>query len=104
MSTKDTSNSANDVQQDIAALRADLANLVNSLQTEGRQQVGSVVDRLSEETRDALERGRASVDHGQILAQRSAGEAQDWIRAHPLTAILCAAGIGYVLAQFHNRR
>jgi ElaB/YqjD/DUF883 family membrane-anchored ribosome-binding protein len=84
------------VKDDLAKLRADVANLTAALKgmtaEAVHEQVGTIRDRLDRLTGDARHQGRQTLD-----------ELTDTIEERPLTSILVAFGAGIVLGRLLDR-
>ena len=76
---------AGDVQDNVAALRADIANLADSVKRLASEQLGS------------------SVEDAQDKAMEKLGDVEAAIRRNPSQAAMIAAGIGFVVGLILSR-
>jgi ElaB/YqjD/DUF883 family membrane-anchored ribosome-binding protein len=76
---------AGDVQDNVAALRADIANLADSVKRLASEQLGS------------------SVEDAQDKAMEKLGDVEAAIRRNPSQAAMIAAGIGFVVGLILTR-
>jgi ElaB/YqjD/DUF883 family membrane-anchored ribosome-binding protein len=76
---------AGEVQDNVAALRADIANLADSVKRLASEQLGS------------------SVEDAQDKAMEKLGDVEAAIRRNPSQAAMIAAGIGFVVGLILTR-
>lgn len=92
-----------DLRAEIQTLRADLERLSERLVATGGAQAG----RFAEELRAASERTLAAagetVEQGRQQGEDQILAARNLVREHPLTAVACAAGVGFLLASLGRR-
>lgn len=92
------------VQQDIEALRADLASLIEHMKGLGETKLGDAANAGS----DAIEGLRSQLEQtANRLGNQgrvSVAEVERTIRERPLTALLAAFGAGLLLARLWDRR
>lgn len=92
-----------DLSADIATLRADLERLTERLVERG----GAEADRFAEDLRAAGERVLAAagerVERGREQGEEQIAAARTLVREHPLAAVACALGIGFLLARLARR-
>lgn len=74
----------------------------------GRERAGEYIDQGREMAADYLERGRERageyLEEGRERAMELQSSLEDRIRQQPMNAVLCAAGVGFVLGILFNRR
>ncbi|MCF3595666.1 DUF883 domain-containing protein [Rhodobacteraceae bacterium LMO-12] len=89
--------SSEDVTEQLETLRADIAALSQTMSDFAKQRAG-----------DFAERSREEFTHRTQAAAKSAADlsrqAEDAVRAQPMTATAIAAGIGFVLGYISHRR
>jgi ElaB/YqjD/DUF883 family membrane-anchored ribosome-binding protein len=92
-----------DLSAEIATLRADLERLTERLVESG----GAQAHRFAEDLRSAGERALAAagerVERGREHGEDQVAAARTLVRDHPLTAVACAAGVGFLLARLARR-
>lgn len=92
-----------DLSAEIATLRADLERLTERLVESG----GAQVDRFAEDLRSAGERAVAAAgeraDRGREQGEDQIAAARSLVREHPLAAVACAVGVGFLLARLARR-
>ena len=88
---------ADDVTEQLATLRADLSALTETMAGFAKESASEFADR-----------SRKEFTHRKAAAAQSAADlsrqAEDAVRAQPMTATAIAAGIGFVLGYISNRR
>jgi len=91
--------SARDLEADIAALRADIAAITATLGDLAKD-TGRTVKREARKTKDqALEAAEDVKDKAIAEFEHYEDELQATIRERPITSVLVAAGIGFVLSR-----
>lgn len=105
----------NEVSSDLAALRADVARLTETMASIAQNQVGSTSQALS----DTMEKARAVLAEatesftrtGRELADEATGRVRTMgtevgaaIERHPLTSVMIAAAIGLVIGMLSRDR
>jgi len=76
---------AGDVQDNVAALRSDIANLADSVKRLASEQLGSSVEDLQDKAKEKV------------------GDVEAAIRRNPSQAALIAAGVGFVFGLILSR-
>lgn len=96
MADGDIDRQMDDIRRDIASLRADLVSLVESIREQGAAR-----------GRASYRAARDKVQHGAEQIQERLEEAHDslgrQVEARPLTSILTAFGIGFVIGLVLDR-
>ena len=80
-----TKSAANDVSENIAALRADIAGLAESVKRLAAEQIGTTAEDVQDKAMEKL------------------GDVEAAIRRNPSQAALIAAGIGFVVGLILSR-
>lgn len=84
------------LKKDLGAVRKDLVKLTQSLTDDARDGVG----KAAQSTRDGVNAAsRATQEYG----REGAAAVSRQVEAHPLTSILTAAGIGFVIGTLIRR-
>ncbi|MEQ8230675.1 MAG: DUF883 C-terminal domain-containing protein [Gammaproteobacteria bacterium] len=91
--TKELDDNVAKLKQDIEELRRDFANLG-----------GIARDAASEQGRNAAERARRAQDRARQQAHDAGDRLEQQVEAHPLTSILTAFGIGFLVSMLLDRR
>jgi ElaB/YqjD/DUF883 family membrane-anchored ribosome-binding protein len=96
MTSHDVEGEFSAVKDDLAKLRADIANLSGALKDltsdTVHEQIGSLKGRIDHLTLDAKDRGRQALDD---LADR--------IEERPVSSVLIAFGVGVLLGRLFDR-
>jgi ElaB/YqjD/DUF883 family membrane-anchored ribosome-binding protein len=92
-----------DLEAEIATLRADLERLSNRLVEAGSGQFAHFAEEVRDAGERALARAEERLEAGRRKGEEQVVSAQTLIREHPLTAIACALGLGYLIARLQGR-
>jgi len=87
------------MRSDMAALRADVAELAKALKTMGANKAESVKDTIEEEIRERRDALREKLDEARARGQEVKDGLEDRMETHPYTSLLTAFGVGFVLAK-----
>lgn len=87
------------MRSDMAALRADVAELAKVLKTMGTNKAESVKDTIEEEIQKRREALREKLDEARARGQEFKDSLEDRVETHPYTSLLTAFGVGFVLAK-----
>ena len=93
-----------DIAEEIATLRADLARLTETVGTLLGQEAEEFRSQLKERAEEIGERGRAYAARARAEAGAYEREAEDLIVRNPITAVLMAAGLGFVFGLLTRGR
>lgn len=96
--------SESELRAQVDQLRADLDKLADQLVQSGSGQVARFAEELRNAGERALHSAGRTVEAGRAKGDEQIVAAQSWIREHPLTAVACALGVGFLLAQLRDRR
>ncbi|MEQ8661394.1 MAG: DUF883 domain-containing protein [Gammaproteobacteria bacterium] len=91
--TKELDDNVAKLKQDIEELRRDFANLG-----------GLAREAASEQGRNAAERARRAQEQVRSRAQDAGDRLEQQVEAHPLTSMLTAFGIGFLVSMLLERR
>lgn len=89
--------SSEDITEQLETLRADIATLSQTMADFAKERASDFADRSREEFTN---RTQAAAKTAADLSR----QAEDAVRAQPMTATAIAAGIGFVLGYISNRR
>jgi len=103
MSTKTGEPTAADLTSDLAALRADLARLSDTISGLARVQADSASAAMRGAVGDARDQLTRAAADAQDSARNAAADLERRIERNPLTAVLIAAGIGMALGMMSRR-
>jgi ElaB/YqjD/DUF883 family membrane-anchored ribosome-binding protein len=84
------------LRKDVAAIGNTLTNLVRSTAEEGR-------DRLSQKASHYMDEGRRHADEAMAQARAMGEELEAQIGRNPLTAVLIALGLGFLIGVISRR-
>jgi len=84
------------LRRDVAAIGNTLSNLVRSTAEEGR-------DRLSRHASHYLDEGRRQADEAMAQARAMGEELEAQIGRNPLTSVLIALGLGFLIGVISRR-
>lgn len=98
---KDESN--DDLQRELKALRAELTALVKSVKDIGTHQAETVSAHVRELIDEAGERVRMTASEAKRRGEAAADEVEAMITRHPLSSVLVALGLGFVIGTLRRR-
>ena len=92
-----------DLSGEIATLRADLERVTERLVESGGAQAKGFADDLRTAGERALAAAGEQVERGREQGEDQVAAARSLVREHPLAAVACAAGVGFLLARLARR-
>ena len=95
---------ANDLADQIATLKTDLADLTSLIGDMGAAQGAQAKEKMQERVEAARDAGAAHIDDAKVQAQKLGAEANDFITRQPATALGIAAGIGFLVGMLGARK
>ena len=100
MATAKTAEEASaEISKELQALRDDLAALVSTVKGLATTQAEHAMDAARETVGNVTERLRMSASEARHRGEEAANEFEDMIARRPLTSIMIALGIGYVIGK-----
>ena len=99
MGDKNLQEEMQNIKDDVAKLRADVSDLVGLLKDLGAEKAGEAKASVNEELRERL---RQAVGGAKERGQKAADEVEERIAQHPLSSLLAAFGIGFIIAKLTN--
>ena len=99
MADNDVRKEMEQLRNDLAALRADVADLTKALKNAGANKAESVRNSIEEEIEMYREALRKKLDEARSRGYEAKEKVDDQIATHPYTSLLTAFGVGYVLAK-----
>jgi len=97
MATEDISNEVKKLKADIADLRDDVASLVNTLKAAGLEQGQQAYEEVYERARQAGESVRVRAEDAYDAFGKE-------VESRPLTSVLTAFGVGFVVGMVLDHR
>jgi ElaB/YqjD/DUF883 family membrane-anchored ribosome-binding protein len=91
------------IKSDLAALREDLASIVNSAVQAGKAQAGDARERLSDMARSRLEQVGSTWEDANLRGREILDQVQHQIEDRPLQAVGIAFAAGLVLGALARR-
>jgi ElaB/YqjD/DUF883 family membrane-anchored ribosome-binding protein len=88
-----------ELSKELAALREDLAALVGTVRDLATSQAGHAVDAAKETVGHVAERLKMTASDARHRGEEVASEIEELIATRPLTAVMIALGIGYVIGK-----
>lgn len=102
--TDDTQNGNNeDLQQQIAQLKEDLASIAATLTTIGTRKVQQAKQDATNAYGDAYEQGEDIIHTLKDRAASMEEQITDYVQDRPITSLAIAAGIGYLFSALTRR-
>ncbi len=89
----------NELKTDFAKLQGDVGELVQALKDTGVAHARDAKDSVADELRQRRDRIRDRLDDVQDRGRRATHEVENEIAQHPLTSLIAAFGVGFVLAK-----
>lgn len=96
--------SSEDLMREVAALRADLGKITETLAAMGRAEAETVTEELRHKTRRARQQVEEELDHLRDTAENALDRADDMIRERPGLSMAIAAGLGLVVGLLLYRK
>ncbi|MFO7582976.1 YqjD family protein [Guyparkeria sp.] len=104
---KDPSAEVEALKKDLAQLRGDVTELLKAVKEQGERSVRDKAHTAREEVRGVFDDGMDALHHGyeQVRARGEArvDEAEELVGRHPLTSVVAAFGIGFVIAKLMDQ-
>ncbi len=101
---KDATPSADDLANQIATLKSDLADLTSLIGDMGAAQGERAKEKVQEKVDAARDAGAAHLADAKIQAQKLGAEANDFVVRQPAMALGIAAGIGFLVGMLGARK
>lgn len=95
--------SAAEIGAELKALRDDLASLVQTLKDAGRREADNVAAGLRDAAGQVSEQVRVTAGQARAQGEAMATEMEAMIVRNPITAVLVALGLGYLVGAITRR-
>lgn len=92
-----------DLEADIALLKADIAKLAKQLQATGEHSYGTARRAAAESVGQLRAQGEAAIERMRSSAGDLESQLEESVREKPLTALGIAVGVGFLLALMTRR-
>jgi ElaB/YqjD/DUF883 family membrane-anchored ribosome-binding protein len=99
MADKNVQDELQTLKDDIAKLRTDVSQLVDVLKDLGVEKVDSARASVEEEIQAQRERVRDAIGKAKDRGKKTADDIEDHITEHPLSSLLAAFGLGFIIAK-----
>ncbi len=99
---KTTDDATDELKSELKALRDDFAKLLETVKSIGTEQAESAIHRAKDAAEHAAEGLRMSASEARERGEAAAEDVERMIQRHPLTAILVAAGLGYIFGRVRH--
>lgn len=97
------SDGAEELAEAIESLKADIARLSKTVADLVGEQAGAMRDTAAERARRMAQTGRETGERLADTGRDAARQLSDEIAARPITAVLAAAGLGYLFGKISRR-
>ncbi len=101
-STKDVS--VQDLTDQIETLRKDLSDLTSTMADMGKAKKAQLADAAAQQVETARQKGIETADMLGGHARDVQGQANDFVKSQPATALGIAAGVGFLVGLMSTRR
>ena len=98
-----TDKSYQDLEGELAQLREDIVALAKTVKDIGSGEAEAVVDTVRERLDKISAEARRAGRRAKVGAQDAAETVQDAIEENPLTSVLIALGLGFIIGAFLRR-
>ena len=102
-SNKDTNAELGAVKADLAQLRGDVGDLLKAFRAQGQERARDRASQARDEVQMAFEEGMDTLNRGYRQAREQGKQrvedAEHLVGNHPLTSVVAAFGIGFVIAK-----
>lgn len=92
------------LRADLAKLREDFGGVADALKEAGHKKADGVREGLADLLHSVREELRSVLDQGKDKGKKSVEAVENQIEQRPLTSLLTAFGVGFVLAKLLDRR
>ena len=96
---KPTEEPADEIRDELKALRDDFAKLVDTVKSLGGERAESVLHRAKEAAEHTADEIRMSAGEARQRGEAAAEDIEAMIQRHPLTSILVAVGLGFIFGR-----
>lgn len=103
LSDTSSANSTEELQQQIAQLKEDIASIAATLADIGSHKLDQAQDTASEAYKSFYEQGEEFVTSVKQQACTIEDQVTEYVQERPLSALAIAAGIGYIFATLTRR-
>ena len=100
--TKQSGDVNQELKDELKAIRADFANLLETVKAMGQEQADAALDSAREAVDTVAEQVRSKAADAQKRGEAAAEEVEAMITRHPLTSILVAIGLGYLVGRMRH--
>ncbi|SOH92971.1 Membrane-anchored ribosome-binding protein, inhibits growth in stationary phase, ElaB/YqjD/DUF883 family [Monaibacterium marinum] len=102
--TKPTEATTAELQQQVEALKADIAALTDTMTSLGKQKVSATKGEVEQQAAALRARGKDAMDYAGSEVERLSGEAERTVRERPMTSLAVAAGVGVLFGLLTARK
>jgi len=99
---KPSADTTEEFKAELKELRDDIAKLVETVKAMGRERADSAFHSAREAIDDAADRIKSRAAEAQRRGEAAAEEVEAMITRHPLTSILVAIGLGYLVGRMRH--
>lgn len=92
----------NELKQDFSKLRADIADLLSAVKDAGMERAAESGASLNEELQKRRERLRSALQGARVRGEKTIDDIEEGIAEHPLSSLLMAFGLGFIVAKLIN--
>ncbi len=93
---------ADELKAEMKSLRDDLAELVETVKAMGKHQADAALHSAKEAVDHAADKLRLTAGEARKKGEEAADEIEGMITRHPLTSVLVAVGLGYLVARIRH--
>lgn len=94
----------NGLKDEVSTLFDDLSSIVQSLTSIGKTEAGDVKKKIEKEISAKLEGMQDRVEELRRQGKKVAKTVQDHVEENPISSLLIACGVGYMLCKLLNRK
>ncbi len=99
---KPEADATQELKAELKSLRDDLAELVDTVKSMGKEQADAALHSAKEAVDHAAERVRMTAGEARKRGEEAADEIEAMITRHPLTSIMIALGFGYLFGRIRH--
>jgi ElaB/YqjD/DUF883 family membrane-anchored ribosome-binding protein len=99
---KTGTDAADELREELQALRADFAKLVETVKAMGKEQADAALHSAREAVDHAADKVRSKAAEAQRRGEAAAADLEAMVNRHPLTSILAAIGLGYLVGRMRH--
>ena len=104
MAEHELSKELHDVKGDLQQLRADFASLAETFKAEAHKRASTAASDVKSRVGDGVDFLKENLGAARELGEKALKQAQAKVEENPMTSVLIAFGVGFLIGKFTHRR